>query len=94
MVSTREGFLEEVVFGLTLRKIVEVGLFFYHISIKIRKFHESKVSLFFPSLKTDFVRLFCFGAAPAAYGSPQAKDQIGAVATGHSHSSVRSVLHL
>ena len=44
-----------------------------------------------------FCVLFCFvfRAAPKAYGSSQAKDQIGAIAAGlfHSHSNVRPLTH-
>ena len=44
-----------------------------------------------------FFLLFCFvfRAAPTAYGSSQAKDQIGAIAAGlfHSHSNVRPLTH-
>ena len=46
---------------------------------------------------SDFFVLFClFTAAPAAYGSSQARGQIGAAAAGlrHSHSNTRSELHL
>ena len=45
-----------------------------------------------------FVGFFCFvlGPYPVAYGSSQARGQIGAVTTGlhHSHSNARSELHL
>ena len=43
-----------------------------------------------------FVCLFVFMAAPEAYGSSQARGQIGAAAAGlcHSHSNTRSKPHL
>ena len=46
---------------------------------------------------SGFCFCFCFlRAAPAVYGSSQARDQIGATAAGlhHSHSNARSELHL
>ena len=38
--------------------------------------------------------VFVLRAAPAAYGSSQARGQIGARADGHSHSNARSEPHL
>ena len=45
---------------------------------------------------TQFVYLFIFRAAPAAYGISQDRGEIGAIATGlyHSHRNMGSELHL